>query len=63
MNGTLRASIVVEKNRPYGGSVGTLRPYQSIPPRHDIETADDAETMLKASHVSALSEEAPTIRV
>jgi hypothetical protein len=39
------------------------RPDQSISSRHDIEDADDAEAMLKVSHLTALSEEVPTIEV
>jgi hypothetical protein len=38
-----------------------LRLDQSISSRHDIEVADDAEAMLKASQVATLSEEVPTI--
>jgi hypothetical protein len=41
----------------------TLRPDQSISSRHDIKAADDAEAILKASHVAALSNEVPTIEV
>jgi hypothetical protein len=34
-----------------------LRPDRSISSRHDIEAADDAEAMVKASQVVALSDE------
>ena len=40
-----------------------LRPDRSISSRHDIEAADDAEAMVKASQVAAVFEEAPTIEV
>jgi hypothetical protein len=40
-----------------------LGPDRSISSRHDIEAADDAEAMLKASQVGALSEWVPTIEI
>jgi hypothetical protein len=40
-----------------------LGPDRHINSRHDIEAADDAEAMLKASQVIALSEDVPTIEV
>ena len=40
-----------------------LRPDRSVSSRHDIEAADDAEAMLKASQVVESSEEVPTIEV
>jgi hypothetical protein len=40
-----------------------LGPDQSISSRHDIEAADDAEAMLKASQVAVLSDDVPTIEV
>lgn len=57
-----------EESAAWGQSYGTLpllylRPDQSISGRHDIEAADDAEAMLRASHVAALSEEVTTIEV
>ena len=40
-----------------------LGPDRSISSRHDIEAADDAEAMSKASQVVEPSEEVPTIEV